>query len=156
MTRSNTAMLPSSEAGEEGFWKSASTTAGSERRRSISRSSTCTNSAFMDMVSPVIPQDREHGAKSGAAVGVEAGQVHGAIGFGVAHEGLPDEFGTEVFSHEDTDAEVDAEDVGVVPVGGGMEGVDKAVAAPGLLAVLGAHGAEDAEAVGRQEGERAG
>jgi hypothetical protein len=51
---------------------------------------------------------------------------------GLRREGLPHEAGAQVLGHQDADAEVDAEHVGVVPLGVGMEGVAEAVAAPGF------------------------
>ena len=57
---------------------------------------------------------------------------HAALGFGILHEGLPDEGGARIFRHEHGDAGVDADDVGVVPVLQRIEGIDEAVAAPGF------------------------
>ena len=88
--------------------------------------------------------------------GVEAGAPHGEGDFRVAGEGVPDEAGAEVFGHEEADAEIDAEDVGVVVVGLGMEGVAEAVAAAGFVAVVGFERALDAQAGFGEEGERAG
>src|SRR5882757_4746814 len=65
-------------------------------------------------------------------VGFEACVGHGVLGFGVFHEGVPDEGGARVFGHEHGDAGVDAYDVGVVPFFQGIEGVDETVAAPGF------------------------
>ena len=68
---------------------------------------------------------------------MEAGALHSEGNFGVAGEGFPDEAGAEIFGHQDADAEVDAEDVGVVPVGLRMEGVAESVTAIGALAIIG-------------------
>jgi hypothetical protein len=61
----------------------------------------------------------------------------------------------EVFSHENADAEVDAEDVGIVPVGLRMEGVAEAVASPGAVAVVGFESTLNTQAIGGKEGKRA-
>jgi hypothetical protein len=82
----------------------------------------------------------------------ESAGLHGGDGFGVLHEGVPDEGAAKIFCHEDADAEVDAEDVGVVPVEVGVECVAEAVAAPCVLAEVFSQGAEDADAVVREEG----
>jgi hypothetical protein len=87
---------------------------------------------------------------------VEAGLLEGDRDFGVAGERIPDDVCAEVFGHEGGDAEVAAQDVGVVPVGLRVERVAEAVAAAGALAVDGLEGALDAQAVDRQEGQRAG
>ena len=87
---------------------------------------------------------------------MEAGLLHGERDFRVAGEGVPDEAGAEVFGLDDADAEVDAEDVGVVPVGLRVEGVAEAVATVGLVAVVGFEGALDTEAGFGEEGEGAG
>ena len=55
-------------------------------------------------------------AGAGRLCAVEAAGLHGGDGLRVLHEGLPDEAGAEIFRHEQTDAKVDAEDIGVVPV----------------------------------------
>ena len=83
---------------------------------------------------------------------MEACFLHGDADLWVAFEGLPDEAGAEVFGHQDADALVDAEDVGVVPVDCRMQCVAEAVASPGLPAVVGFQRAEDLQAVGGQEG----
>lgn len=84
---------------------------------------------------------------------VESCFLHGDADFGVACEGAPDEAGTEVFGHQDTDALINAEYVCVVPVDCRMERIAEAVASPGLFAVVLFEGAEDFEAVGGQERE---
>jgi hypothetical protein len=91
----------------------------------------------------------------GGSGGVEANLAEGHGDFGFAGEGVPDEAGAQVFAHEEANTKVDADDVGVVVVGGQVEGVAKAVAAIGLrIGVL--EGAKDAEAVGGKEGKWAG
>ena len=52
----------------------------------------------------------------------EAAGFHGGDGLGVLHEGVPDEGGAEIFGHEEADAEIDAQDLGVIPVEVGVEG----------------------------------
>jgi len=47
---------------------------------------------------------------------VEAAGLHGCDWLRVLHEGVPDEGTAEIFCHEYADAQVDAEDIGVVPV----------------------------------------
>jgi hypothetical protein len=89
-------------------------------------------------------------------VAVEAAGLHGSDGFGVLHECIPDEGGAEIFCHEQTYAEIDAEDVGVVPEQVGVEGVAEAVAAPGVLAEFVAEGAEDANTLAGEEWKRSG
>jgi hypothetical protein len=76
---------------------------------------------------------------------VEAGLLEGDRDFGVAGERIPDDVCAEVFGHEGGDAEVAAQDVGVVPVGLRVERVAEAVAAAGALAVDGLEGALDAQ-----------
>ena len=70
---------------------------------------------------------------------MEAGAGHSADGFIVFHELLPDEAGTGIFGHQNGDAQIDAEYVGTVPVGEGIESVDEAVGAPGFLGIVFAH-----------------
>ena len=70
---------------------------------------------------------------------MEAGAGHSADGFVIFHELFPDEAGTGIFSHQDGDAQVDAQHIGAVPVGEGIEGVHEAVGAPGFLAEVFAH-----------------
>ena len=50
------------------------------------------------------------------SVAVEAAGLHGCDWLRVLHEGVPDEGTAEIFCHEYADAQVDAEDIGVVPV----------------------------------------
>jgi hypothetical protein len=59
---------------------------------------------------------------------VESGALHRYGDFGILGEGLPDEAGAKVLGHENADAEVDAEDVGIVPGFVRMEGVTETVA----------------------------
>ena len=84
----------------------------------------------------------------------EAAGPHGVDGLGVLHEGIPDEGSAEIFGHEKTDAEIDAEDFRVVPVEFGVEGVAEAVAAPGVFAEVVAECAEIANAIAGKERER--
>ena len=84
--------------------------------------------------------------------GAESAGLHGGDRFGVLHEGVPDEGAAKIFCHDDADAEVDAENVGVVPVELWVECVAEAVAAPCVLAEVFAQGAQDADAVVREEG----
>src|SRR5260370_28233077 len=90
------------------------------------------------------------------SVAFEAAGLHGGDGLGVLHEGIPDEGGAKIFGHEETDAEIDAEDFGIVPVEGWVGGVAEAVAAPGVLAEVVAEGAEDADTFAGKEGKRSG
>src|SRR6266478_5816113 len=93
---------------------------------------------------------------SALSVAFEAAGLHGGDGLGVLHEGVPDEGGAEIFGHEETDAEIDAEDLGVVPVEVGVEGVAEAVTAPGIFAEVVSHGTEDADAFAGKKGKRSG
>src|SRR5206468_2462531 len=79
--------------------------------------------------------------RTGLSVTFEAASPHGGDGLGVLHEGVPDEGGAEIFGHEETDAEIDAENLRVVPVEVGVEGVAEPVAAPGIFAEVVSHGA---------------
>ena len=88
----------------------------------------------------------------GSSVAVEATGLHGCDGLRILHEGLPDEGGAEIFRHEQAYAEIDAEDVWVVPVLLGMEGVAESVAAPGVLAIVVTQSAKDVDAFTRKEG----
>ena len=58
----------------------------------------------------------------------------------VEHEPAPDVAGAHVFGAQKDDAGVDSDDVGVDPAGFGIEGVDEAVLAINLCAVLLIHG----------------
>src|SRR5437588_12953946 len=75
------------------------------------------------------------------SVAFEAAGSHCGDGLGVLHESIPYEGGAEILRHQETDAEIDADDLGVVPVEVGMEGVAKTVAAPGVFGEVVAHGA---------------
>lgn len=55
------------------------------------------------------------------------------------HEPAPDVAGAGVFGAEEDDAGVDANHVGVDPAGLGIEGVDEAVLAVDLVAILVVH-----------------
>lgn len=72
---------------------------------------------------------------------MEAASLHGGDGLGVLHECLPDEGGAEIFCHQQAYAEIDAEDVGIVPVEVGVKGIAKTVTTPGILAEVFAEGA---------------
>ena len=78
---------------------------------------------------------------------MEAAGLHGCDWFGVLHEGVPDEGAAKIFRHDNADAEVDTEHVGVIPVEFGVEGVAEAVAAPCVLAEVFLEGAQYADAV---------
>lgn len=56
--------------------------------------------------------------------------LHGAHSFPVVHECLPNQPGAKIFSHQNRYPLVDPNNIGVVPVSGGMECIDKAVSAP--------------------------
>ena len=90
------------------------------------------------------------------AVTVEAAGLHGGYGFGITHEGFPDERGAEIFCHEKAYAEIDAENIGVVPMEIGMKGVAESVAAPGLGSVRIVQPVLHAQAIGCDEWQRAG
>ena len=47
--------------------------------------------------------------------GVKSAEPHGGKSLWVLHEGLPDEAGSQVLSHDDRDAEVDTQHIGIVP-----------------------------------------
>src|SRR6266498_4679843 len=85
----------------------------------------------------------------------EPGLGHAAAGFLVFHECLPDESAARVLGHEQGNAQVDADDVGIEPVRSRVEGVDKTVTFPGLAAEAFPHGPQGAKAFLRQEGDRA-
>ena len=95
-------------------------------------------------------------ARSSQLPRLESNVAHGGDGLRVLHEGVPDEGGAEIFGHEETNAEIDAEDVGVVPVQLGVEGVTESVAAPGVLTEVFAEGAEDADRLSGKKGEGSG
>ena len=86
----------------------------------------------------------------------EATCLHGGDGLGVLHKGVPDEGGAEIFGHQEAYAEIDAEDVGVVPVQFGVEGVAESVAAPGVLSEFFSERAEDADSFAGKKGEGSG
>jgi hypothetical protein len=83
---------------------------------------------------------------------VESAGFHGCDGFGIPHEGLPDEGGTKVLRHQQANSEVDAKDVGIVPVQFRVEGIAESVAAPGVLAIVVTQSAKDVDAFTRKEG----
>ena len=87
---------------------------------------------------------------------METASLHGGEGFWVLHKRLPDKGGAQIFCHEQTYAEIDADDVGVVPEQVGMEGVAEAIAAPGVFAKFFAEGTENANAVTGEEWKRSG
>ena len=87
---------------------------------------------------------------------MEATGLHGGGWLRVLHEGVPDKGAAKIFCHEHADPKIDAEDVGVVPVQVGVEGVAEAVASPGVLAVMVFECVENAQAIGGQERQRAG
>ena len=66
--------------------------------------------------------------------------IHGERDLAVFHEPAPDVAGAGVFGAEEDDADVDADHVGIDPAGLGVEGVDEAVLAVDLFAVLVVHG----------------
>lgn len=82
---------------------------------------------------------------------LEAGYLHAAAGFIVLHKLFPDKTGAHVFRHQQRDAGVDAQHVGVVPVGERIEGVDETVFAPGFFSEFFPHRALDANGLLRQE-----
>src|ERR1700722_825916 len=65
-------------------------------------------------------------------IALEAGLGHTALCLRILHERLPHETGARILGHEHCDAGVDAHNVLVIPVIQRVEGIDKAVAAPGL------------------------
>src|SRR5579859_4275699 len=71
-----------------------------------------------------------------ACIRMETGLPHGDSGLRVFREGLPEEAVAQVLSHEHTDAQVDAQNVGVIPVAVRMEGIAKSVAAPCLPSIV--------------------
>jgi hypothetical protein len=90
------------------------------------------------------------------SIAVEAAGLHGGDGLGVLHECLPDKGCPKIFCHQQAYAEIDAEDIGIVPVEVGVEGVAESVAAPGVLTEVFAESAEDADAIAGEERERPG
>jgi len=81
--------------------------------------------------------------------------LHRGLGFQIFHEGFPDKPGAVIFGHKHGDAEVNAEDILVVPAGEGIESVHEAVARPGFFAVGAADVAEHADAIIEEKRERA-
>jgi len=73
---------------------------------------------------------------------MKARSLHGEHILFVVHERLPDQTGAKILRHQDRNPLIDAQNIGVIPVGGRMEGVHEPVAAPGLFAPFGAHRAE--------------
>src|SRR3984885_3195673 len=66
---------------------------------------------------------------------MEATCLHGGNRFGILHKGLPNEGGTQIFGHQQTDAKVDAEDIRIEPVQLRVEGVAETVTDPGVVAI---------------------
>src|SRR5580704_11529149 len=73
---------------------------------------------------------------NGWFVALKASLGHTALRLGVLHEGFPYEAGARIFRHQHSDAGVDADDVLVVPVFQRIEGIDEAIAAPGLRVTI--------------------
>ena len=84
---------------------------------------------------------------------MKAGSLHGAPRVGVLHEDIPDQTGAEILCHQHGDAEVDAENIGVIPVGCGMKCVHKAIPSPRMLAPLSAHREQHFDTFHGQEGQ---
>ena len=82
---------------------------------------------------------------------MESAGFHGCDGFGIPHEGLPHERGSKILGHQQANSEVDAKDVGIVPVEFRVEGIAESVAAPGVLAIFVTQSAKNADAVARKE-----
>jgi len=78
---------------------------------------------------------------------MEATGLHGGGWLRVLHEGVPDKGAAKIFCHEHADPKIDAEDVGVVPVQVGVEGVAEAVATPSVFTKVFSQGAKDADTV---------
>ena len=76
--------------------------------------------------------------------------------FFVFHEGFPDETCADIFGHQQGDAGINGDDVVIVPVGGGIEAVHEAIAAPAFFVIVLAHGPEDAHGVLGEKWKRAG
>ncbi len=85
---------------------------------------------------------------------LEARQFEGAPDFGVFGEPFPDESAAVVFSHEQRDADVDAEHVAIGPSVGGMKGVHEAETAVDAVAEAFAHGSERVDAFAGRERDR--
>lgn len=87
---------------------------------------------------------------------MKARALQGDGDFRILGEGLPHEARAEVFGHEDSDAEIDAEDVGIVPLGVRVEGVAEAVSSPRVLGVAIPERVENLQAWAGEKWERAG
>ena len=70
---------------------------------------------------------------------MKASARHSANWFVVFHELFPNKAGAGIFRHKNGDAQIDAEHVGAVPIGEGIEGVHEAVGAPSFLGVVFPH-----------------
>ncbi len=62
---------------------------------------------------------------------MEARTLHSTLRFCRLHEGLPDKAGAQIFGHQQDDARVDPDYIGVIPVLEGIECVDESVFIPG-------------------------
>ena len=69
---------------------------------------------------------------AGLLISVEPGTLHPSACFWVFHEGVPNERRPRILRHYQSDPGIDSDDVGIVPVLRRIEGVDEAVAAPGI------------------------
>src|SRR5581483_10199357 len=83
-------------------------------------------------------------------------QLDAAMCFGRRHYSFPYRGASCVFDHQQRDAEIDAEHVGVEPVCVRLECINKSVAAPDPWAETANHGAEHRGAFGRREWHRTG
>lgn len=81
----------------------------------------------------------------GGLGGFKAGELHAAPRFGILHEGIPNKPGPQIFRHQHGDSRIDADDVGVESFIKGVERVDEAIFAPGLISIEDSDVAKDAQ-----------
>src|SRR5213596_656982 len=56
--------------------------------------------------------------------------LHCGLGFGIFHEGVPNEVAAMIFRHQHGDAKVDAQHVRVIPAAKWIESIDETVLLP--------------------------
>src|SRR5579862_181228 len=91
------------------------------------------------------PQEcRDSSARSSR---METRFLHRCPSFGVSHERVPDKAGAFILRHHHRDAEINSQDVLVIPSVQRIERIDEAVARPSLFFVAAADIAENAHAI---------
>src|SRR5439155_14957281 len=81
--------------------------------------------------------------------------LHCGLGFGIFHEGVPNEAAAMIFRHQHGDAKVDAQHVRVIPAAKWIESIDETVLLPHAFPVRPAKMAQHADAIVEEKRKRA-